>query len=76
MKFNLIHPSIIELYINTLTLHILEEKIENDDLMDDLNIDEIKHNFSISAQAAELLFGSSDIVQKQLDAFYSSIGDA
>jgi len=27
MRFNPIHPSIVELYINTLTLHLLQERL-------------------------------------------------
>ena len=81
MRFNLIHPSIIELYINTLTLHLLQEKlgvIGPDGLTDEIreNVDNVTHSFSISVQAAEQLFGSSDLVQEQLNAFTGSMGDA
>ena len=81
MRFNLVHPSIIELYINTLTLHLLQEKLGivgpaglTDELRETVN--ETTHNFSVSAQAAEQLFGSSDVVQEQLNAFTLIIGDA
>lgn len=81
MRFNLIHSSIIELYINTLSLHLLQEKLSivgPDGLTDELQdkVDEITNNFSISADVAEQLFGSSDVVQDQLDAFTLMIGEA
>jgi len=81
MRFNLIHPSIIELYINTLSLHLLQEKlgiVGPAGLTDELRtkVDETTHSFSVSAQAAEQLFGSSDVVQDQLNAFTFTIGDA
>jgi hypothetical protein len=81
MRFNLIHPSIIELYIDTLFLHLLQEKITNiniDELTDELNdeINEAATAFSLSANVAESLFGSSDLVQEQLDVFTSGMGDA
>lgn len=81
MRFNLIHPSIIELYINTLHLHLLQEELGEvgpDGLTDEMreNVDAVTSSFSISAQAAEQLFGSSDIVQEQLNAFTFTIGDA
>ncbi len=79
--FNLILPSIVELYINTLTLHLLQEELEmleSDDLTDDMrkNVDEITHNFSIAAQVAETLFGSPEIVQEQLNAFTNNMGES
>jgi len=81
MRFNLIHPSIIELYINTLALHLLQEKlgmVGPDGLTDEMNenVDDVANNFSISVEVAEQLFGSSDLVQEQLDAFTSNMGDA
>jgi hypothetical protein len=81
MNFSITHPYIIELYINTLTLHLLKEKLDiigSDNLADDLkkDIEEVANQFSISAQAAEKLFGSSDVVQDQLNAFVNIVGDA
>jgi hypothetical protein len=81
MSFNLIHPSIIDLYINTLHLHLLQEKlgmIGPNGLTDELreDVDDVTHNFSISVQVAEDLFGSPDIVQDQLNSFVYNIGDA
>jgi hypothetical protein len=81
MRFNFNHPAIIELYINTLSLHLLQERlgiIGPNGLTDELRktVDETTHSFSISAQAAEQLFGSSDVVQDQLNAFTFTMGDA
>lgn len=81
MRFNLIHPSIIELYINTLYLHLLQEKVTNidiKDLTDELNdeINDAATSFSLSVNEAEQLFGSSDLVQEQLNMFTSGMGDA
>lgn len=81
MRFNLVHPSIVELYINTLRLHLLQEELEkigSNDLTDEMRemVDDVTKNFSISAEAAEQLFGSSDVVQEQLNAFTFVMGDA
>jgi hypothetical protein len=81
MGFNLILPSIIELYINTLTLHLLQEELDTmglDDLTDEMRntVDEVSNEFSISAQIAEELFGSPDIVQGQLNVLTSNIGES
>lgn len=81
MRFKLIHPSIVDLYISTLNLHLLQEKLGSvgpNGLTDELRqtVDEAASNFSISARMAEQLFGSSDIVQEQLDDFTDTIGDA
>jgi hypothetical protein len=81
MHFSLIHPSIIELYIDTLHLHLLQEKlnvIKPEEMTDELkcSFEEISSKFSVSAQTAEQIFGSSDIVQEQLNDFTFIIGDA
>jgi hypothetical protein len=81
MRFHLIHPSIIDLYINTLTLHLLQEELGHigpNGLTDELreHVDMVSSSFAISVRAAEQLFGSSDVVQDQLNVFSNSIGDA
>lgn len=81
MRFHLIHPSIIDLYINTLTLHLLQEelgRIGPNGLTDELreHVDMVSSSFAISARTAEQLFGSSDAVQDQLNVFTGSMGDA
>ena len=81
MRFNLIHPSIVDLYINTLTLHLLQEKLGKvgpDGLTDEMqeNVDDVAHSFSISVEVAEQLFGSSDLVRDQLNAFTGNMGEA
>jgi hypothetical protein len=80
MQFSLVHPSIIELYINTLHLHLLQEKLDIiglDNVTKDFEelIKETTNNFSISVKAAEHFFGSSDVVQNQLNAFDNTMGD-
>jgi hypothetical protein len=81
MRFNIIHPSIVDLYINTLALHLLQERlgiVGPDGLTDEMNenADDVAYNFSISVEEAEQLFGSSDLVQEQLNAFTSNMGEA
>lgn len=81
MKFSLVHPSIVDLYISTLSMHLLKEKMqsktekESGDELDDLII-EISEQFNESVIAAEKLFGNSDIVQEQLNVFVSYMGNA
>jgi len=69
VKFNLIHPSIVELYIDALSLHVLEERVDSsdDDLSEELSV--AAGRFAKSAKDAEAIFGSPQIVQEQLDAF-------
>jgi hypothetical protein len=81
MRFHPIHPSIVDLYINTLTLHLLQEelgRIGPNGLTDELreNVDVASSSFAISARTAEQLFGSSDAVQAQLNIFTGNMGDA
>jgi hypothetical protein len=81
MRFHLIHPSIVNLYIDTLTLHVLQENlgiIGPDGLTDEIqsDIDNVASSFMISVREAEQLFGSSDVVQDQLNVFSTSCGDA
>jgi len=71
---NLILPSIVELYIHTLSLSLLKKGSLEGDLSDDMVI--IIENFLKSVEIAEKIFGSSDIVQRQLDILAKSIGDA
>jgi hypothetical protein len=73
-SFHIIHPSIIELYINALTLHILQEQLENlgpKGLTQDIQmeVDKATSEYVISVKRAEELFKDSKIVQNQLDAF-------
>jgi hypothetical protein len=81
MRFHLIHPSIVDLYINTLTLHLLHEelgRIGENGLTNELreHVDIVSSSFAISARTAEQLFGSSDAVQDQLNVFTDSMGEA
>ena len=74
MNFYIIHPTIIDLYINALTLHILQEQLGNlgpQGLTKDIQakVEEAAGEYVLSASRAEKLFGSPDIVQKQLNAF-------
>lgn len=74
MKFHLIHPSIVDLYVNALTLHILQEQLGKegpDGLTQDVQIqvDQAASEYVVSAQKAEDLFGDPSIVQAQIDAF-------
>jgi hypothetical protein len=68
--FSFIHPCIIELYISSVNLYILQEKINNGSsynkkLQDD--VDKAANEFIICAKKAEELFQSSALVQEQLD---------
>ena len=81
MRFHPIHPSIVDLYINTLTLHLLHEelgRIGPNGLTDEFkdHVDIVSSSFAISARTAERLFGSSDAVQDQLNIFTGSMGEA
>lgn len=74
MNFNLVHPSIIDLYINALTLHILEEQLSNigpNGLTEDIQskIDEAASEYIISARKAEQIFSSPYSIQSQLNIF-------
>jgi hypothetical protein len=76
MRFNLIHPSIVDLYVNALTLHILQEQLGEigpDGLTPEIQaqIDVAASEYVLSARKAEQLFGSPDSVQNQLLAFSS-----
>lgn len=74
MTFHFIHSSIIDLYINSLTLFLLEEKLREsgpDALMIEMQqeIDKAASSYVLSVREAEGLFGSSEAVQRQLDVF-------
>jgi len=74
VKFHIILPSIVNLYVDALSLHILQERAKNagpDGLEDDdkAQMTEAASNFVLSSQIAEELFGTPEIVQNQLDAF-------
>jgi hypothetical protein len=81
MRFKFIHPSIIDLYISSLTLHLLQEKLGemgseklSDKMRNDVN--EASEKFANSAHVAEELFGSPDIVQEQLNRFTELMGES
>ena len=81
MTFKIVHPSIVNLYVNALTLHLLQEKLSNigpDGLTKDIETDvEIATSeFYDAAQEAERLLGNSEAVQCQLDMFSAHEGDA
>ena len=73
MGFHLIHQSIIDLYINALTLHVLQERFDKQEKGLDtdiqIQIDEAASAFVISANNAEAIFGNPDLVQEQLNVF-------
>lgn len=74
MKFHIIHPSIVDLYVHALTLHILQEQLGEtgpDGLTQDVQtqVDEAASEYVISVRKAEELFGSPDVVQEQLNVF-------
>lgn len=76
VNFHIIHPSIIDLYINALTLHILQEqltKVGPDGLSQDVQaeINRATNDYTVSVKRAEALFGNPSIVQDQLDVFAS-----
>jgi hypothetical protein len=77
-----IHQSIIDLYVNALTLRILQEKLDEigpQGLTEDvkMEVDTAANEFAISARRAEQLFGSPINVQYQLDTFTAQrSGDA
>ena len=80
--FHIIHPSIVDLYVNALTLHILQEQLNSlgpDDFSRDkqTEIDKATSEYVISVKRAEELYKDSGIVQKQLDVFVAQRqGDA
>jgi hypothetical protein len=81
MRFKFIHPSIIDLYINSLTLHLLQEKLGEmgcEKLSDEMRkeVNEASEKFSNSAHIAEELFKSPDIVQEQLNRFIELMGES
>lgn len=72
--FHIIHPSIVNLYINSLTLHILQEKLDSigpegltQDFQDEF--DEAASEYMISVRNAENIFRSPAVVQNQLNIF-------
>ncbi len=72
--FHIIHPSIVDLYINALTLHVLQErlgKLGPNGLTQDvqIEIDKATSEYVISVKKAEELFKDSNVVQNQLDVF-------
>lgn len=76
VKFHIIHPTIVDLYVNALTLHILQEqlsKVGPDGLTNDvqMEIDKVSSEYVISIKEAEDLFGDPSNVQAQLNAFTS-----
>lgn len=82
MKFHIIHPSIEDLYVNALVLHILQEQLGQigpQGMTSEIQnqVDEAASNYVISAKKAEELFGNSHNVQVQLDTFSAQrSGDA
>lgn len=80
--FHIIHPSIIDLYVNALILHILQEQLtnlgpNNFSLDKQTEIDKATTEYVISVKRAEELYKDFGIVQKQLDAFVAQRqGDA
>lgn len=73
-SFHFIHPSIVDLYINALTLHILQEhlgKLIPNDMTQDIQteVDKATSEYVISVKRAEELFKDPQVVQNQLDAF-------
>ncbi len=82
MKFHFIHPAIIDLYVNALTLHILQERLSilgPKGLTRELKaeVDKAASEYVISARRAEQVCGSPNNVQIQLNAFSSQrLGDA
>lgn len=71
-----IHPSIVDLYVNALTLHVLEEnlgKVGPEGLTQDIQaqVDEAASEYVLSARRAEEVFGNPMYVQSQLNAFSS-----
>lgn len=78
MKFYLVHPSIVDLYVNALTLHILEEelgKVGPIGLTQETQnrIDEAACEYISSAQEAEKLF-SPFLIKEQINAFNAQSG--
>lgn len=72
--FHFIHPSIVDLYINALTVHVLQEhlgKLGPNDMTQDIQteIDKATSEYVISVKRAEELFKDPQVVQNQLDAF-------
>jgi hypothetical protein len=82
MTFHFVHPAIIDLYVNALTLHILQERLSElgpKGLTKELKaeVDKAASEYVISAKRAEQICGSPNNVQVQLDVFSSKrIGDA
>lgn len=80
MTFYLIHPTIINLYVNVLTLHILEEelgKIGPGGLTQETQnrIDHATNEYVLSAREAEKFFSPFSI-RAQINAFDSHEGIA
>jgi len=80
MKFYFIHPSIIDLYVNALTLHILEEELgktgpDGLTLETQNKIDMATSEYVLSAREAERLF-SPVLIREQINAFNSQSGIA
>ena len=72
--FHIIHPSIIDLYIKSLTLYILQERLSRirpDSITTDIQneIDLAASEYVKSSKIAEDLFGSYENVKDQLDIF-------
>lgn len=81
MTFNIIHPSIVDLYIHGLYLGILQERLSEtgpDGMTDDIEkeVNTITSKWASSADTAQILFGSTKAVQAQLDYFSTTIGKA
>jgi hypothetical protein len=69
-----VHPYIIDLYINALTLNVLEENIEKTDpkmITKDIQmqVDKAASEYVLSAKQAEEIFGDPSNVQSQLNVF-------
>jgi hypothetical protein len=82
MKFNPIHPAIVDLYVNALSLHILQERLSKigpkcltKEIRD--QVDKAASEYVISAKEAEKVCGGPANVQLQLDVFTEQrTGDA
>lgn len=80
MRFYLVHPSIVDLCVNALTLHILEEelgKVGPTGLTQETQkrIDQAASEYVSSVKEAEELF-SPLLIKEQINAFNSQSGVA
>jgi len=73
-RFVFIHPSIVDLYVSALTLHILQEKLSKlgpTSLTQDLQaeVDQAASEYVVVAKNIEKIFKSPVHIQSQLNAF-------